>query len=93
MSIKFSEKEMAHINSIVKRGNAVNKGSDSYDMASAKSNIDNWETDMDRLKKHIEFLQKKHKTMGQQLADAKKRFKSGDYDWIIRNLYTLGDLY
>ena len=65
----------------------------SYDKTSAKRTIDTWEADMDRLKDHIEFLQRKHKTMGQQLADAKKRFKQGDHGWIIRNLYTLGDLY
>ena len=91
MSNKFSDRELAHIHNVLNLPEAA-KG-DAYDMASAKSNIDTWERDMDRLKDRIEFLQRKHKTMGQQLADAKKRFKGGDYDWIIKNLYTLGDLY
>jgi len=64
-----------------------------YDQAAASSAIDAWKQDMSRLEDHIEFLKRKHKGMGTQLADAQKRYKAGDYLGITQNLYTLGDLY
>jgi hypothetical protein len=64
-----------------------------YDRASAESAIKSWKQDMSLIEDHVEFLKRKHKNMGVQLADAQKRFKAGDFRWISQNLYTLGDLF
>ena len=65
----------------------------SGDKAAAKEAITDWKDKMEAVQEKITWLQKvRLKNMENNLKQAEAKFAAGDYDWVIRNLYWIGDL-
>lgn len=71
----------------------ITEAPSSGDKAAAKEAIADWKDKMETVQEKITWLQKvRLKNMENDLKKAEAKFAAGDYDWVTRNLYWIGDL-
>jgi hypothetical protein len=69
------------------------KSADAQSKADAQRNIAEWKRLMEQVQEKIDFLEGvRLKEMSKKLKQAEAKFAAGDYGWVMRELYWLGDL-
>lgn len=95
ISTQNSHQPMTRLNEAVvkKTGARVGEPDQSAWKAQAADNMKRWEDDMERLEDHIKWCETRLKDMAAKHKTAQGYARTGEWQWIARELYRQGDLY